>query len=152
MDENIKSLMVDGSEADEGEQEYYWRKDRPTFWFNPTDPLIICRIHAATQKLSNKQDEYKRGMETAKGNAEGIVEFVTKVNDDMLSTLAEIFPSGLNPGVFGGHGVYAYNRDGVPVWVAFVAAVMDRMSEDIKAAQAEQTSKVEKLLSKYKRK
>lgn len=147
---NVQSLLLDGSEFDSGELEFAVR-DGVTVKFNPTDPLMIGRLYNATQALASRQEEYKRKAAAMADDSPELLDFMSTINEEMKDTISSVFLHGA-PDVFCGVGAYAYNRSGIPLWVAFITAVMDRMDVSVKTAQSEQSAKLEKLLSKYKRK
>lgn len=148
----IETLALGGDFLDDGEREYAVRADGVTIRFNPTDPLMIGRLYNVTKELTSKQEDYKRRANTINPESSELLDFLNEVNEDMLALLSGVFLHGMDRNIFGGYGAYSYNRNGIPLWVAFVSAVMDRMDVSVRTAQSEQTAKIDKLLSKYKRK
>lgn len=122
--------------------------------FNPSDTFLITRMYTAMKKLDEMQAEYKKTADkiSQETMTDEVFDFMEKMDTDMREIINGIFRQELSEAAFDGVGLYAYNRAGVPIWIAFFDGVMSRMETTVKKAQSEQTQRVEKLLAKYKRK
>lgn len=153
MEEQMEKLVVGNEDLDTGIRRFQLGGGE-ILAFNPSDPFLIARLYHAMKQLDAKQEEYKAIAQriSAGDVTDEVFDFMEKTDSDMRDIINDIFRQKLTHAAFDGVGLYAYNRAGVPVWIAFFDAVMSRMEVTVKKAQSEQAQRVEKLLAKYKKK
>lgn len=119
-------------------------------WFNPTDSAFVKKLYSTFTALDEKQDEYKREIEAAQGNAK-IFEIAEARDKEMRDMIDGIFGMPVCEPLFGSMNVYAL-ADGFPVWANLLLAVMDEIDESFALEQKKMTPRLDKYTAKYKKK
>lgn len=142
--------------------------------FNPTDADLMARLVESAKTLNGLQDRYHNaardrsdltGFDVNKAAespdtlaalsdaADKYLAEIGEISKTMHNTIDTAFDQpGVSRAVFAGQPPYAFTTDGVPIWYAFLLAVIDKFPEAAQARSALTEQTIRKYTDKYTRK
>lgn len=118
--------------------------------FAPTDTGFIERLYRAFETLEKKQDEYRRLGNEAK-EPEEVFALVHRADSEIRGIIDGCFDVPVCDTVFGSVSLYTVT-DGMPLWCAFLVAILSECDETFTAQQKVVNPKLQALMKKYKKK
>lgn len=118
--------------------------------FNPTDSNFVERLFSAFDSLDKQQEEYKQEVSGTTDNKK-VFEIARKRDTEMRGLIDSVFDADVCKPLFGGMNVYAM-ADGLPVWCNLMLAILDIVKESFDREQKAIDPRVERFISKYRKK
>ncbi len=117
--------------------------------FNPTDVNFAKEVIDVLQELDKKQDEREARVNDA-DNAKKTWDVMRDLDFEMRGKIDGLLGDGTCKALFGNLHVYAYNKEGLPVWLALLLTVLDEINTGVTdRTQGDISKKLEKYVSKY---
>lgn len=119
-------------------------------YFNPSDPEFSEKVFNALDVLMDLSEKYGNQIQTETDNRK-IFSIARELDGKLRETINGLFGEDVCTAVFGTMHLTA-SADGLPVWVNFMLALIDIINDAYSEAEKALNPKLQKLVTKYKRK
>ena len=125
---------------------------RAKIYYNPADVTFVKKLYSAFIKLEEQQKQYESEIKSIpEDDADKVFEFADRKDKEMRGIIDGFFDTEVCEPLFGGMSVYAYNKEGVPLWMALFLAVLDSCEEAVEKVGKSGSETVDKYIKKYKK-
>lgn len=119
-----------------------------TIRFNPTDADFIERFQKAVEELDARQGEMQAEVDGAGEDPAKMYGLLASRDADMRTAIDGLFGQGTADAVFPSINCYAL-ADGLPVWMNFMFAIAEEITDGIEAEHGKADPRVKALGKKY---
>ena len=118
---------------------------------NPSDVFFVEKLYGAFEALDQKQGEYQKAVEAAKGN-KTLFDVAHQIDCEMREIINQAFGQDICTPLFDEVSVYAISANtGMPVWMNLMFTVLDEIDGIVNGAQKKASERLKKYTSKYHR-
>lgn len=117
-------------------------------YFNPSDAEFIMRILAMAEEAEARETAYKEKLEALE-DPRAILDTAHAMNVELRQAIDSLFNAPVSEALCGDVSIYAY-VDGLPLWLSFFGAVLDEVDGYTTAQHAKSSSRLAKMMDKYK--
>lgn len=127
----------------------YTLNDTVTVRFNPTDVNFIDRLYSAFVNLDEEQEKYRA--DVAAADDATVFDISRAADAEMREKINSVFGEDICGPLFGNTSVYAMGG-GLPLWANLILAIIDEVDDRFATERKETSPRLQKYISKYKKK
>ena len=123
-----------------------------TVEFNPSDPEFVKKLYQTFSDLEAKQKDFEEESKNIpEDDADEVFGFAERKDREMKDRIDTFFGKEVCKPLFGNMSVYAFNKDGIPVWMALFVAILDQCDSMVDKLGETGSKTVDKYIKKYQK-